>query len=365
MILHVDSAEGWRGGQAQVLNLMLGLRKMGREQCLICPPGAELGVRARTEGIDVEMVRMSSEWDWRAPSRIVLIARKREASVIHAHASLAHGLCWRALSKMPQMPLLVTRRVDFRVANNFLSRQKYLHPRTHYIAISSGVRDVLVAGGVPEERIAVVHSGIDFDRWTGQFKRSDLLEEFYLPDDVCVLLNVAALADHKGQRYLLDAMPEVLRTVPQAHLFVVGEGELREKLEQQIHALGLQKNVTLTGFRSDVEKFFAAADLFVLSSHLEGLCTSLLDAQCFSIPAVATAVGGVVDVIQHEVNGWLVEAKKPSELAETIILALKSPALRKSMGEQGRRIVEERFSASAMVEGTAAMYARIASGGRE
>lgn len=359
MILHVDSGKEWRGGQAQVLNLMRGLRSEAWEQCLICPPEAELGQKTAAEGMTVEHVPMSGEWDLRAPRLIAQIARKRQARLLHAHASQAHGLCWRALRRLPDVPLLVTRRVDFAISRNFLSRRKYLNSRTSFIAISRGVRDVLVAGGVPSGRVHIVHSGIDAARWNGEHTREELLREFNLPASTLVIVNVAALADHKGQRYLIDAAPMVIEAFPETRFFIVGEGELRKTLEEQIARLGLQDKVILTGFRNDVELFLTAADLFVLSSHLEGLCTSLLDAMWFSKPAVATSVGGVVDVIQHEKNGLLVEAKNPQALADSIMTCLKSVSLRERLGVEARRTVEERFSAQSTVQGTMQVYQRM------
>lgn len=362
IILHVDSGHEWRGGQAQVLHLMRGLKEHGWQQCLVCPPDAELGRRAAQEQIAVESVPLAGEWDFRAPARVATIARRHNAALMHAHASQAHGICWRALRRLPNVPLIVTRRVDFAVGQNLLSRWKYLNSRTHYIAISSGVRDVLVHGAVSRARIAVVHSGIDPERWRGDYTREDLLKEFALPADSLLVVNVAALTDHKGQQYLIDAAAEVVKAIPQAHFLIVGEGELRNSLEKQIKARNLEKYVTLTGFRQDVEMFLAATDLFVLSSHLEGLCTSLLDALWFGKPAIGTRVGGVVDVIEDETNGLLVEAKNPTVLSSAITRLLNDVSLRESFGRQGKATVERKFTAQAMVEGTMAVYENVLRG---
>jgi len=358
-VLHVDSGKEWRGGQAQALELLRGLRGLGVAQRLACPPGSPLEARARSEGFEIAPIPMSGEWDLLAPRRIAYAAREMGATLLHAHDSRAHGLCWRALGRLFRARLVVTRRVDFAIGGNWLSRRKYGDRRTHYIAISNGVREVLIQGGVAPERVEVVPSGINLSRFTGRYSRADLLAEFGLPPETFVIGNIAALTDHKGQCYLIDAAPLVLRECPRARFFIVGEGELRGALERRIAGKALQGNVFLTGYRQDVEKFLAGFDLFVLPSHLEGLCTSLLDAQSFGVAAVATRVGGAPDVVEDGRNGLLVEARDPAALAEAILRLWRDEPLRRRFGEEGRRIVQERFTAEAMVAGTAAVYRKV------
>ncbi|MCX7014852.1 MAG: glycosyltransferase family 4 protein [Candidatus Sumerlaeota bacterium] len=358
-VLHVDSGKEWRGGQAQALELLRGLRGMGVVQRLACPPGSPLEERAGGEGFEIAPIPMRGEWDLFAPRRIARAARAMGALLLHAHDSRAHGLCWRSLGHLRGARLVVTRRVDFAIGGNYLSRRKYRNPRTHYIAISSGVREVLVRGGVAPERVDVVPSGINVSRFTGKYSRADLLAEFGLPAETFVVGNIAALTDHKGQCFLIDAAPLVLRECPRARFFIVGEGELRGALERQIAGRALQGNVFLTGYRQDVEKFLAGFDLFVLSSRLEGLCTSLLDAQYFGVAAVATRVGGAPDVVEDGRNGLLVEPRDPAALAEAILRLWRDEPLRRRFGAEGRRVVAERFTAQFMVEGTAAVYRRL------
>jgi hypothetical protein len=197
-ILHVDSGKERRGGQAQVLLLLKGLRDMGAAQRLVCPPGAPLEQRAREEGIEVRTVPMRSEWSPLAPRRLVRAARDLGAGIVHAHASLAHGLCWRALRGLPDVPLLVTRRVDFPVGGNWFSAAKHRNARTRYLAISRGVRDVLIEGGVAPERVEIVHSGIDPARFEGKGGREDLVAEFALPPEAFIVCNIAALSGRGG-----------------------------------------------------------------------------------------------------------------------------------------------------------------------
>src|SRR5262249_17782757 len=142
-----------------------------------------------------------------------------------------------------------------------------------------------------------------------------LREEFKLARDVPVLVNVAALAPHKAQDVLLDALNQ-LRATHSFRCFIVGDGELRAELEAQASSLSLA--VTLTGFRNDALEFIRLADLFVMSSRLEGLGTSIMDAQVLGAPVVATRTGGIPELVTDGVTGLLAEPGDATSLARAL-----------------------------------------------
>jgi glycosyltransferase involved in cell wall biosynthesis len=184
-------------------------------------------------------------------------------------------------------------------------------------------------------------------------------ETFFLPHGAPVVGNVAALVPHKGQRYLIDAAHLVVQRVPDARFIILGEGELREHLEKQVHEHHLEKHVLLPGFRTDVLGCIRSFDLFVMSSVTEGLGTSLLDAMAASRPIVATTAGGIPEIVEDNVNGLLVPPRDAHELAAAIVRALKDAPLRERLGAAGFARVNERFTVEQMVAETAAAYRRI------
>jgi len=188
-------------------------------------------------------------------------------------------------------------------------------------------------------------------------------EAFFLPHGAPVVGNVAALVPHKGQRYLIEAAHLVVQHVPDARFVILGEGELREHLEKQVHEHHLEKHVLLPGFRTDVLGCLKAFDLFVMSSVTEGLGTSLLDAMAASRPIVATTAGGIPEIVEEGVNGLLVPPRDAHALADAILRALRVADLRTRMGAAGFARVNERFTVEKMVAGTAAVYARVAGTG--
>ena len=354
-ILHIDSGREWRGGQAQVLNLCRGLRARGVSLVLAAQPGSPLLERAAKAGIETFRVAMRGELDVFAAHRLRRIIQRQGVTLVHAHDAHAHALARMALGRR-RVALVVSRRVDFAISSGFLSRRKYLDPRIHYFAISNGVRDVLVMGGVPPERIHVVPSGVDPNRFTRQIPPSDLRAEFGVPEGAPIIGTIGSLVDHKGHRYLIEAAAMVLERHSNARFFIVGEGELRADLEARIAQGGLSGAFVLPGFREDLETFLSGFDVFVLPSHLEGLCTSLIDAMLCRLPAVGCNTGGVPDLIQHEKTGLLVEPKNPRSLADALLRLLEDQPLAARLGEAARTHALACFTADAMVEKTLAAY---------
>jgi glycosyltransferase involved in cell wall biosynthesis len=257
----------------------------------------------------------------------------------------------------------VTRRVDFSILRHSflkLSGIKYRYMADYYIAISQKIKEVLVSDGIAAERIFVVHSGIDPDRFSAESCK-DLISEFAIKNDEKVVINVAHLAGHKGQKYLVRSIPAVLERFPRTRFFIVGGGELMEELKALAVSMGLADELVFTGFREDVGAFYRLADIFVMSSVDEGLGTAVLDALAAGMPVVATHSGGIPEMITDGENGLLVPAENPSALADGISEMLADPDKAQQMAARGPELVKARFSIEAMIAGNINVYRRILS----
>ncbi|MCX8012479.1 MAG: glycosyltransferase, partial [Desulfobacterota bacterium] len=255
---------------------------------------------------------------------------------------------------------IVTRRVDFSIfRHNFLgmSLYKYTKGIDHIIAISQKVKDVLTRDGVPSRNISIVPDGVDVNRFRG-IQGDNLFQEFLLPSDSLVLVNIAFLVGHKGQKYLIQAMAQVAQEFPNIHLFILGEGYLKEELTTLTAKLGLAQHITFTGFRDDVGAFLSICKLLVVSSIEEGLNSTILDALALEIPVVATEAGGIPEIINKE-TGVLVPPADPKALASGISWVLKNYDKAKEMAKKGKMKVIEEFSADSMVEGNLQVYQKI------
>jgi glycosyltransferase involved in cell wall biosynthesis len=354
-VLHVDSARGWRGGQNQVWLSARGMAARGHDVVLACRAGGVLAERARAAGLAVREMRFRGDLWPGAALALASALRETRPDVVHLHDPHAVSAGLLACRLAGRRALVATRRVDFAL-RGFLSRRKYA-ACDRVIAVSEAIAGVLRRGGLPTERVRVVYEGVP-DR-PAQTGGREALRELGIPEDAPVVGNVAALTGHKDQATLLAAAARVGVRMPEARFVIVGEGELRGRLEAQSRDLGLERRCIFAGFRADLDRLIPAFTVFCLSSHMEGLGTSLLDAMAFGVPVVATAAGGIPEAVTDGITGRLVPPRDPDALAAALVEALAHPAQRAEWGRAGRRRFEERFTADRMVEATLAVYAEL------
>ena len=360
--LHIDSGVEWRGGQNQVYLLCRGLVEEGHEVTLITPPASGLSQRLVRSGVRIFEIPQRGGFDWRAARTVRRIINEAHPDLVHAHTAHAHSTALLALGRRATPPVFVTRRVDFDIGKNFLSRRKYQHPACRYLAISNGVREALERGGVSSELIRLAPSGVNAQKFASVSDSSQtsdgsrLRRELDFPQETFVIGTVGALVDHKDHATLLKAAHLVAGQAADALFLIVGKGALMQPLQRQIDQLNLRRNVRLLGYRRDIEACLAGFDLFVISSHLEGLCTSIIDAMLMEVPVVATRTGGIPDLVRDRETGLLVSPRNPEELAAAILEMKAAPELRRQFSRQAKKIATEQFTDKKMVAKTIEAY---------
>jgi glycosyltransferase involved in cell wall biosynthesis len=291
-ILHLDAGKEMRGGQWQVLRLMEGLAAAGVESTLLARRGAPLFEAASQRGWRVEPLGLV---------RAMLLARRHD--LIHAHDARSHTL--GAIARSGR--LVVSRRVAFPVR----SAWKYRRAR-RYLAVSEFVKSVLVAGGVPEEKIAVVYDGVP------------LLEPARGS-------SVVALANAGDPRKGAPLAVEAARLA------------------------GVELKLS-----SDLERDLRDAAVFVYITHSEGLGSGALLAMSAGVPVVASGVGGLPEIVRHGENGLLVD-NTPQAIAAAVRQLLDDSAFARRVADAARRTVMERFTVDRMVRRTMEVYRQVLS----
>ena len=351
-VLHIDSARTWRGGQNQVLLTAQGMKLRGHDVAIAPCRGGVLETRAAEAGIDTYPIPFHGDISPAAAFGIARALRALRPDIVHAHDAHALSSALIALRITHAGALVAARRVDFSFRGVF-SRLKYRQAR-RIIAASRAIASVLERDGISPERIRVVYEGVQ-DRAPKAGGR-ELLHTLGVPENSQVVGNVAALTDHKDHVTLIGAAAIVLKHRSDVRFVIAGEGELRHTLEQRLRETGLEGKVLLLGFRSDIDALLPACTLFCLSSHMEGLGTSLLDAMAFGLPVVATNAGGIPEAVEDGVTGRIVPPRDPSRLAEALLDLLGDPDRRSAMGRAGRASFEQRFIVDRMVENTIGIY---------
>jgi glycosyltransferase involved in cell wall biosynthesis len=312
----------------------------------------------RDNGVPSAAASMRSELDPFSVLRVARILRRFGADVAHYHTARAHTL-GLAASRIARTPVKVlSRRVDFPVSGNPLSKVKYKASLDAVIAITQAVKDVLTRGGVDPDVITVIYSGIDLAERAVKADGAGLRAELGVPQGACLVGAIGALAPHKAQAFLLRAAAKLAEERDDVRYIIAGEGELEGELKALASTLGVTGIVTFAGFRRDIEAVLGAIDLFVLSSVAEGLCTSILDAMASGVPVVATRVGGVPEIVVDGESGLLVPPADGNALAAAIGRALDDVDLRRRLVEGGRHRVV-RFGLERTVAETESLYARL------
>ena len=285
------------------------------EQALVTRRGSELAQRAAADGVSV----LGTAWDIGLDPRAWWHLRRTVAAfqpdVIHVHDS--HALTLVAAAAMGRT-IVATRRVEFHIG-----RFGFWRRPDRIIAISEAVRRVLIGDGIDSGAVVVVHDGIDVNevRNAGAVPL-DIRSDSGIPASARVAVNAAALTGEKDHRTLIRAAHYARAHRPDLHWVIAGEGKLRNSLAAEIRRLGLADRVHLIGHVDRVDALIAAADVFVLTSKREGLGSVILDALALGRPVVATAAGGIPEILPPEA---LVPTGSAELLAQKVAAALDHP----------------------------------------
>jgi glycosyltransferase involved in cell wall biosynthesis len=349
-IVHVASGREWRGGQNQVRLLARALAGNPEfEQVVVTGRGSVLAHRLREAGVTVRTTAWNTALDPRTLFALLREARG-ESVILHAHD--AHALVLAGIAaRFTGAHLVVTRRVDFH-----LRRPGFWKRADRVIAISRAIRDVLITDGIPEDRIVVVHSGIDPDEVRAT-RPGGIRALYKLAPNVPLAVNVAALVPHKDQRTLVAASIETSREMPELHWVIVGDGPLLPELMERVRQAGMEQRVHFAGHVSNPWGIIAEADVFVMSSREEGLGTSILDAMALGIPVVATQAGGIPEMLEGGA-GILVPVGDGIQLGKAVSSLIRDKQLQRQVEEKAT-IRLSRFTASAMADGMRSVYRSI------
>jgi glycosyltransferase involved in cell wall biosynthesis len=238
----------------------------------------------------------------------------------------------------------------------------------HLIAVSRAIVRKLEDEGRAGAPVSLIYNGVDMERYDHQEACCTLRAEYGIPEGAPIVGVIARLEPEKGHPTLLEAWTQVLAAVPDAHLLVVGEGSRREALEAQAASLGLLgsdasnprselgRRVIFTGRRDDVPAVTAALDVAVLPSYREAQGLSILEAMALSRPVVASAVGGIPEMIEDGRSGLLVPPHDRDALARAVSRLLLDHPYADTLGRAGRELVHERFCVELMVRAVESIY---------
>jgi len=326
----------------------------------------------RSKGFKVETIRMKGTIapiaDFQAFVALYSLIRKEKFDIVHTHSAKA-GFIGRVAARLANVPVIIYSPYGLPF-NEYISKARYylyltlerLVGRYSDLIIASSASElemIFKTKIVPKSRTALVENCFDLAEYKVDFDTIAKKQDLGLRLEDPVIGTVARLTQQKGVCYLIDAAPKILNHFPNAQFILVGDGELRKDIEDQIGELNLSQCIHLLGNRQDYLEIMATFDLFVLPSLWEGMPYSPLEAMVLGKPVVLTEATGSRDIVRNKQTGVLVPPKDADALAAAIINLLENREFANLIAAQGKKHIEERFDISVIVEEITNLYIKL------
>jgi glycosyltransferase involved in cell wall biosynthesis len=342
-----------------IVSRLAGVLDRNRFRSVVClyRPGW-LKEQCDRQGLDTHVLAINGMFDVQWVKNACQLVRREGVSLIHSHefTGNAYGSLVATLCGIPLVATVHGKNYYWeqrkrRVAYRLVSRLATL------VAVSEDLKRFITGNvGVPPERITVIYNGQEVLPPIGVEEKQRLRDELGLKKDEKVVGVVGSLYPVKGHKYLLDAIPQILKIHPHTTFLIVGRGELELPLKEEVNRCALQNRVRFLGFRDDVSALLSIMDVFVLPSLSEGLSIALLEAMAAGKPVIATNVGGNPELVVDGETGFSVPPRDVDALAAKLCLILEDTDYARNLGENGRKRVQEKFSLQAMANNYQQLY---------
>jgi glycosyltransferase involved in cell wall biosynthesis len=271
--------------------------------------------------------------------------------IVHTHSSKA-GILARWAARLAKIPIIIHSIHGFGfndyqprwLKSLFILLEKITaHITTHFIAVSQANINLGVALKIfQREKAMLIRSGIDIDKYQyPSIQKEAFRQQINIPSEVPLVAMIACFKPQKAPLDFIAVCAQVGRIMPHAHFLLIGDGELRDCIEEEIETHQLQDRVHLLGWRQDIPEILNAIDVLALTSRWEGLPRVIPEAMAAGIPAVVTSVDGVPEAIRDGINGYLLLPGDINGIAEKIIFLLQHSDQAREMGKRGQDMVEE------------------------
>ncbi len=350
-----------------MFHLMEYLRDQGDECILVGRRGGLACREGEARGFPVHALPMRSSLDLPAVFSLRRLFRRLSPDVLHFHTSRAHVLAAWASLGLPRSVRVATRRMDYPLRQDPLTRFLYGKALHRVVAISQAVRREILRLGIPQEKVILVPSGVEAERFRplreiGPQEKEVARLALGLPSEGPWIGSAATHHPRKGLDVLIQAAGFLARKGLSFRLLLAGRGPAGEDLKALARELKLQERVFFPGQVEPSEKIYRALDVFCLPSRKEGLGVAALEAMASGLPVAASRVGGLEESVLDGVTGFLVPPGDPLALAEALEKLLRDGDLRRRMGRAGAERVEEHYTARAMGEGNRRIYQELLEG---
>lgn len=356
-ILQVVSSSATSGAEHHTVVLARLLAKDGHYVEVVCPPIPWMLDALAAAGIPTHPIDMKAALGLQGQKEMLRIVRLGKFDLIHSHLSRATYL-GIVSGVLTGTPLVTTVHVETREPiYRFIGRG-----RNRIVAVSNYIHGVLVGRGVKPDAIDVVYNGTDFAD-AAPADVDAVRDELGIPEDRQLVALVGRVAPEKGHHIALQALPKVLQEAPNTQLVFIGrtDGEFHQHLRNESVRLGVADHLTFTGNREDVPRLLDAVTFSILPTVMESFGLAVIECMARGRPVVASNVGALAELVQHEETGLLVE-QTPEAFADAMSFLLANPELCRKMGRSARMVIQEKFTVQQMVERLEGVYQSVQTG---
>lgn len=365
-ICHVIHALGVGGAEVLVDQMLRLLSDEFRCVVAVLDEIGETGERLQRDGYTVEHLHRQPGIDRGCAKRLRKFANREGALILHAHQYTPFFQSMLSRGLFGRRPVVFTEHgrhfPDLPSRKRAVANRLMLRSCDRLISCGNAVRQALIDNeGLPEPRVEVIYNGVDLKSLSkpSAGARESIRAEFgYAATDFVAVL-VARLHELKDHQTALRTIDAARHQIPGLRLLLAGDGDQRAAIEQTIRDRGLAQTVTLAGTRKDVADLLAASDVFLMSSISEGIPLTVIEAMAARRPVVSTAVGGLPELVEHGVTGFLAASGDHASLAASLIELYRRPDLRRRMADVAAQRAVEKFSLDGMLHGYRDVYREV------
>jgi len=351
LILHTECSDGWGGQEIRIMEELRGMRSYGYATALIAPQHSRIYSRAQAEGFEVHAVRFGNKGRLPSWGRLFNLLAQLKPDVVNTHSS---DDSWMAgfVARVLGVPLVVrTRHVSTPIGSAF-SYKAFPHL---ILTTSQSIRESLIACGIDEEKIVVVPTGIDSNRFRFSSSwRKEIREKHAFSEEDTLVGNICVLRSWKGLDFFIDTAAQM---PPQFKFILAGDGPQRLRLQDRAKGMGLEGRMVFPGHQEEIEKYFSALDLYFFTSYAnEGVPQSLLQAQSVGLPMVVCRTPSVLETLKDAEDVIPVDYGEVPSACAALERAVPMTRVPENRRKQKNERIHSAHSLEAMLEKIRELY---------
>ncbi|WP_301103226.1 glycosyltransferase family 4 protein [Propionivibrio sp.] len=360
-ILHTEWSDGWGGQERRIYSEMQGMRERGHRVLLATRPGCILANRAEDVGLPVSYFPFSGKFDLHTVLRLRRFILEAGVDIVNTHSGIDSWVGGMA-ARLAGVSLVRTRHLNLPLKRSW---HNFVHFLPHRIVTcgQSMLENLRDNERFPAVQLTSIPTGIDFTQFRPHRERAEVRAEFVLSDagvqTPFIVLMVAVIRAVKRHEVAIDAFASFHRQHPDSLLLLAGEGPMHAQVEAMCAARGIADAVRFLGHREDIPDLMSAADALILTSRSEGVPQVVTQALGLGLPVIATAVGGVPELVINDRTGLLVPPENPTATAAALCRLYDDAPLRERLSTAGRAHALAHFSHEAMLDATEKLYAQL------